>query len=512
MDKDIIRSKDGRIELCMSDVKKSGRVKITMSALKICQRGEWNKNGITWLEEYCENNKESAIGMDYVVSFLDGTDGCPTDHGDITYDEDGNVVFENSVSVGHVEEVEIKDVLVDGVMQRLFITRGYICQSRYPKFVKWLKEEIQNDRVCGSIEITGKAGADEIIYEDGKSKNEDGTPYIGRIPVEFDFSGLAILCKEIAEPADDNSIVFEVNSKNNQKGEIEESMSKVISKSKTVEINNITIYELYNKVIDAVNQMLNKNYQYDTWVYEVYIDTCEVIIKDESFKDTFYATTYSFVDGKLIIGDIIEVEKTWTPKSKSTPVEINKNIQEKDEGKSNMTIEELNTKIEKLDKKIIELNSTIEEKNAKITETQDALVDSQKSVTELNNKLKEKETELNSANQKVAEFETKEKEAKEKAEAEAKQTEINNYIEGLSELALEEAEINSVKELTTIEEMKTKVSEICVARVKAQVTAKAQETNTKVDNKKDTEINNIMMSINTEPEKKVIDGEVPLIW
>lgn len=247
-----IKSKDGTIELCMSDTKKAGRAKIKMSALKICEQGnysDYNKNGLHWEEEYCEANKESAIGMDYVVSFLDGVDGIPSGHGNVTYDEDGNIIFEDSVSVGHVEEVTIEDVEIDGVTHRLFTTSGYINTQRYPRFYEWLKTEIETGRVCGSIEINGKGGNPKIKYLDDRQYNEDGTLYMGRTPQIFDFSGLAILCKEIEEPADDLSIVMEVNTKQSV-------TDKTVSDNKTKKGDSRMNQEQFEKQITELNTQL----------------------------------------------------------------------------------------------------------------------------------------------------------------------------------------------------------------------------------------------------------------
>ena len=213
-----IKSKDGMIELCMSDTKKAGRAIIKMSALKICEKDnfdDYNKNGLHWEEEYCTDNIESAIGMDYVVSFIDEESQIPSGHGDMTFDDDGNIVFENSVSVGHVEEAYIEDVEIDGVMQKLLVTKGYINTQRYNRFYEWLKSEVENGRVCGSIEINGKGDNPKIKYLNDKQYNEDGSLYFGRTPQIFDFSGLAILCKEIEAPADDLSVVIECNTNQN---------------------------------------------------------------------------------------------------------------------------------------------------------------------------------------------------------------------------------------------------------------------------------------------------------
>ncbi|MDD4000157.1 MAG: hypothetical protein PHX62_04600, partial [Bacilli bacterium] len=191
MNESMINSDNTYIEICeMPDL--AGRVKIKMSSHLIHPEiGQWNQNGITWLEQYTEDNIKSAIGMNYVVSWADEENQIPSGHGTMTFDEDGNVQFDGVV-VGSVQEAYITDVEIDEETKRVMMTEGYINSQRYPLFVKWLKEEIKNGKVHGSIEINGKGKAKNIVYLDG-NKNSDGTLKMGRCPTVFDFSGLAIL-------------------------------------------------------------------------------------------------------------------------------------------------------------------------------------------------------------------------------------------------------------------------------------------------------------------------------
>lgn len=300
-----IKSKDGMIEICMSDTKKAGRVIIKMSALKICEKDnfdDYNKNGLHWEEEYCNDNIESAIGMDYVVSFIDEESQIPSGHGDMTFDDDGNIVFENSVSVGHVEEVYIEDVEVDGVMQKLLVTKGYINVQRYNKFYDWLKTEVANGRVCGSIEINGKGDNSKIKYLNDKQYNDDGSLYFGRTPQIFDFSGLAILCKEIEEPADDLSIVIECNtnqnatdnsvSDKNEKGvsqmehekfeaQIAELNTKIETFTNSVTEKDAKIVELNEVIVSANKSQEELNSQVESMAKE--LEECKAEL--QAYKD-----------------------------------------------------------------------------------------------------------------------------------------------------------------------------------------------------------------------------------
>ena len=102
-------SNDQYIEICeMPEEEVAGRVKIKMSALAIHpDNSQYNSNGITWLEQYINDNLKSAIGMPYVVSWFDEENQIPSDHGTMSYNEEGYVEFEG-VSVGSVQDAYIR--------------------------------------------------------------------------------------------------------------------------------------------------------------------------------------------------------------------------------------------------------------------------------------------------------------------------------------------------------------------------------------------------------------------
>jgi hypothetical protein len=106
--------------------KKAGRTQITMTALTIHQRGEWNRRGMTWLEEYVQANIESIIGAPYVVRFIDDDKTIPSDHGTLTYDVNGNCQFLDSDTVGSIQKAWVQEVEVDGVISKKLITTGYL--------------------------------------------------------------------------------------------------------------------------------------------------------------------------------------------------------------------------------------------------------------------------------------------------------------------------------------------------------------------------------------------------
>jgi uncharacterized coiled-coil protein SlyX len=245
--------------------KKAGRTQITMTACTIHQRGKWNKRGMTWLEEYVNNNIESIIGAPFVVCFIDDQKTIPSGHGTLTYDENGNCQFLDSDTVGTIQKAWIQDVEVDGVVSKKLVVSGYLFNQRYPSFVGWLKDEVSNGtNVKGSVEANGKGDSKNIVYEGGgNGKDESGNWIIGRIPQIFDFSGLAILLPDVIEPADDGSEVIELNSLTNQStddksDDIEQQQETNSKEDKTImdELNvkiaelNATIAELNNAITE----------------------------------------------------------------------------------------------------------------------------------------------------------------------------------------------------------------------------------------------------------------------
>lgn len=182
-----------------------GRRKITVMLHEIYpEEGRWNRNGITWIEEYVRANADSIRGMPFCVRYWDEEAGVPYDHGFSGQVEDGMPVYEDSVVVGVAEDYEIRDVAIDGESHRVLCATGVLYQQRCPNFVKWLEDQLANGvHVYSSIEIVAPRGAKEIEYRDGWKPE-------GRIPTNYVYSGHSFLT---VLPADDQSIVLELNQK-----------------------------------------------------------------------------------------------------------------------------------------------------------------------------------------------------------------------------------------------------------------------------------------------------------
>lgn len=176
-----------------------GRRKIKLALHEIYpDRTHWNRNGITYLEQYTRDNADSVKGMPLCAEFLDDDKEVPYGHG-LTGQLRNMPVFEDSVQVGAFEDWSIEDVEIDGKMRRCLCATGYINESRYPKFVEWLEKQLESGSpVYGSVEFSGTKDNDgEIIYDGGWKEQ-------GRVPMVYDYIGHSII--SIA-PADDAALV-----------------------------------------------------------------------------------------------------------------------------------------------------------------------------------------------------------------------------------------------------------------------------------------------------------------
>ncbi|MEK4006349.1 coiled-coil domain-containing protein [Paenibacillus sp. FSL H3-0333] len=200
---------------------------------------QWNKNGISWSEQYVLNNIETAKNMPIVVQFIDYNKSEPWGHGYLSEVKGNEPIFEDSVVVGVATDASIETVEVNGKSIRALVAEGYIFEQRYSAFVDWLKTEMFDGKLPEtSVEICVKKDSNnEVIIYDGGWKEK------GRVPMIYDYSGSAILG---IEPSDDNAVLLELNSKFNK----EEKMDKT---------ENALIVELNGKVETKINEINTLN-------------------------------------------------------------------------------------------------------------------------------------------------------------------------------------------------------------------------------------------------------------
>lgn len=212
---------------------------------------QWQSNGISWNEQYTQENLDSVVGMSLCVEFLDDDRKLPYGHG-LTEIRDNMPLFEDATMVGVCDKAYIDDVEIDGESKRALIAEGHLDEMRYPKFVEWLQAKLQNGDVKGSVEIVGKPENDKRIIYDGGWKEK------GRVPQIYDYSGYAILG---IRPADDTAIVLELNNKINHNNKEEEYMDE-----KTL---NQFVSDIKDSVTTVITETNSKNADYEKQISEL---------------------------------------------------------------------------------------------------------------------------------------------------------------------------------------------------------------------------------------------------
>ena len=163
---------------------------------------QYNENGISWIREYCEQALPSIEGMSLRCEFLDEERTFLNGHGE-TDIKDGLPVFEDAVMVGTFEKGYIEEIETDdGEKKTVCIGEGTIDGLCYHNFTEKLEEDIEDGNApFGSVEILRTEDNEGIVYKYGYKD-------IGRIPMEFIYSGYALLS---VRPADPTAKILELN-------------------------------------------------------------------------------------------------------------------------------------------------------------------------------------------------------------------------------------------------------------------------------------------------------------
>ena len=180
---------------------------------------QYNKNGLTFLEEYSSAQLDSIKDMSVTVSFLDEERTQILDHGFTEMNtEDGLPTFDNATTVGHFTKGYIDDVEINGEMVRCVIGDGFLDEMRYHAFIEKLDEDLANgNSIEGSIEIYRDENHETIVYANGYREK-------GRIPQYFIHSGWAM----VMNPADTNSQLLELNENQNKEEKNKMDENKII--------------------------------------------------------------------------------------------------------------------------------------------------------------------------------------------------------------------------------------------------------------------------------------------
>lgn len=217
---------------------------------------KYNKNGITFLEEYAEKTLDSIKDMSVRVEFIDEDRTMISGHGETGIIND-MPVFENATVIGHFIEGYIDDVVIDGETKRCVCGKGYLDEMCYPNFVAALEEDLNNGiSVDGSIEIYKTKDNDAIVYKKGWLEK-------GRIPTEYVNSGWDM----VMSPADPASTLLELNNKNKEENNMDFNMDEVKSVIKTTmtELNSkdeahaTEVQKLNNQISELNSQLEEKD-------------------------------------------------------------------------------------------------------------------------------------------------------------------------------------------------------------------------------------------------------------
>lgn len=186
---------------------------------------QFNKNGITWIREYCEKALPSIKGMSLRAEFIDDERTELLGHG-YTGVDGGEPTYEDAVVLGTFDNAYIDDVEGEDGMITACIGEGEIDAQCYHNFCQKLESDIEMGIFpSGSIEIMRTDDNDEIIYKYGYKPE-------GRIPMEFRHSGYALLG---IEPADDNARLLELNDKHKEELDVMNELEIKNLVSQTVE-------------------------------------------------------------------------------------------------------------------------------------------------------------------------------------------------------------------------------------------------------------------------------------
>lgn len=192
---------------------------------------KYNKNGITFLEEYASQTLESIKDMSVRVEFIDDERTMILAHGDTGVSDDGLPLFNNATTIGHFTKGYIADITLNGEIKRCVCGDGYLDEMAYQPFIQSLETQLNNgNSVDGSIEIYRTDNNDAIVYKKGWLEK-------GRIPTEYIHSGWDM----VINPADTSSTLLELNNSKTNKED------KTLDEKELKELIQSTISETNSK-------------------------------------------------------------------------------------------------------------------------------------------------------------------------------------------------------------------------------------------------------------------------
>lgn len=212
---------------------------------------KYNDNGITWIDEYVENVKDTLIGSSVTVEFADESKTDILGHGETGQYKDGVPLLSNATTIGHFDKAYIDEVIDDnGETKKVFIGEGTLDYMRYSDCIDLLSEKLSNNEtIHGSVEIVRTENNSAIVYLYGYKD-------IGRIPTEFEFSGYALLGCSI-QPSDHTASLLELNNKKND------------IKEESITMDEKTLGIITDSVKACIAECNNKSAEYESKITEL---------------------------------------------------------------------------------------------------------------------------------------------------------------------------------------------------------------------------------------------------
>lgn len=212
---------------------------------------KYNDNGITWIDEYVENVKDTLIGSSVTVEFADESKTDILGHGETGQYKDGVPLLSNATTIGHFDKAYIDEVIDDnGETKKVFIGEGMLDYMRYSDCIDLLSEKLSNDEtIYGSVELVRAENNSAIVYLYGYKD-------IGRIPTEFEFSGYALLGCGV-RPSDHTASLLELNNKKND------------IKEESITMDEKTLGIITDSVKACIAECNNKSAEYESKITEL---------------------------------------------------------------------------------------------------------------------------------------------------------------------------------------------------------------------------------------------------
>lgn len=118
-------------------------------------------------------------------------------------------MLSNATTIGHFDKAYIDEIANENnETKKVFVGEGTLDYMRYSDCIDLLSEKLSNNEtIYGSVEIVRTEHNPAIVYLYGYKD-------FGRIPIEFEFSGYALLGCGI-QPSDHTASLLELNNKKN---------------------------------------------------------------------------------------------------------------------------------------------------------------------------------------------------------------------------------------------------------------------------------------------------------